>query len=146
MAATREQIMSALFALVSGSASFVTASRRLKLWGDVSSAEKPAIFQYERDDEYKGADRHLPPTVTMNVELYVYTAPGMDSGITPVSILNPLLDAIDAVLKPGPGAGGKQTLGGLVSHCWIDGKIMKDPGDLDGDGIAMIPIKILATV
>lgn len=40
----------------------------------------------------------------------------------------------------------KQTLGGLVPHCWIDGKVMKDPGDLDGDGIAVIPLKILATV
>jgi hypothetical protein len=35
---------------------------------------------------------------------------------------------------------------GLVSHVWIDGKIMKDPGDIDGDGIAVIPVKILATV
>jgi hypothetical protein len=41
---------------------------------------------------------------------------------------------------------GRQTLGGLVSHCWIDGKIMKDSGDIDGDGIAVIPVKILATV
>lgn len=144
--AAREQIMQALFALVSGSASFITASRRLKLWTDVPESEKPAIFQYERDDEYKGADRHLPPTVTMNVDLYVYTAPGMDSGVTPISILNPLLDAIDAALKPGPAANGRQTLGGLVSHCYIDGKVMKDPGDIDGDGIAVIPIKILVTV
>ena len=142
---SREAIMTALFALVSGSTSFVTASRRLRLWGDVSAGEKPAIFQYEKDDEYKGADRHLPPTVTMNVDLYVYTAPGMDSGVTPISILNPLLDAIDAALAPSR-VTGRQTLGGLVSHCWIDGKIMKDPGDIDGDGVALIPIKILATV
>jgi hypothetical protein len=27
----------------------------------------------------------------------------------------------------------------------IEGKIMGDPGDLDGDGIAVIPVKILAT-
>jgi len=142
---SRESIMQALFALVSGSASFVTSSRRLKLWTDVPAAERPAIFQYERDDEYKGADRHLPPTVVMNADLYIYTAPGMDSGITPISILNPLLDAIDAALAPSR-ATGRQTLGGLVSHCWIDGKIMKDPGDIDGDGIAVIPVKILATV
>ena len=141
---SRESIMQALFALVSGSASFVTASRRLQLWSSLSASQKPAIFQYERDDEYKGADRHLPPTVTMNVDLYIYTCPSMDSGITPISVLNPLIDAVDAALKPGPN--GRQTLGGLVSHCWIDGKVMKDPGDLDGDGIAVIPVKILATV
>jgi len=141
----REQIMQALFALVSGSSSFVTASRRLKLWTDVSEAEKPAIFQYERDDVYSNGKQYLP-IVEMNVELYVYTAPGMDSGVTPISILNPLIDAIDAALRPGPASNGRQTLGGLVSHCYIDGKVMKDPGDIDGDGIAVIPIKILATV
>ncbi len=141
----REQIMQALFALVSGSAPFIKASRRLKLWTDVPESEKPAIFQYERDDVYSNGKQYLP-IVEMNVELYVYTAPGMDSGVTPISILNPLLDAIDASLKPSPAAGGRQTLGGLVSHCYIDGKVMKDPGDIDGDGIAIIPIKILATV
>jgi hypothetical protein len=141
----REAIMQALFALVSGSASFVTASRRLQLWDSLQAGDKPAIFQYERGCEYKGAERHLPPTVTITVELYIYTAPGTDSGVIPSSLLNPLIDAVDAALAPSK-VTGKQTLGGLVSHCWIDGKVMQDPGDLDGDGIAVIPIKILATV
>jgi hypothetical protein len=146
MAASREAIMQALFALVAGSASFVTASRRLKIWSDVPASEKPALFMYQKNDEYKGSERHLPPTVTMNVDLYIYTAPGLDSGIIPASLLNPLIDAAEAVLRPGPGAGGRQTLGGLVSHCYIDGNILKEPGDLDGDGVAVIPVKILATV
>jgi hypothetical protein len=144
MTAARETIMQALFALVSGSASFVTASRRLQLWGSLSAAEKPAIFQYERDDNYRNGNNYLP-IVEMNVDLYIYTAPGMDSGVTPISVLNPLIDAIDAALAPNR-VTRRQTLGGLVSHCYIDGKIMKDPGDLDGDGIAVIPVKILATV
>jgi|ERR1700691_1410401 len=141
---SRESIMTALFNLVSGSASFVTASRRLQLWSSLSPADKPAIFQYERDDTYTNGKQYLP-IVEMNVDLYIYTAPGMDSGITPISILNPLIDAVDAALAPSI-VTKRQTLGGLVSHVWIDGKIMKDPGDLDGDGIAVIPIKILATV
>jgi hypothetical protein len=144
MTAGREQIMSALFALVSASPSFVTKSRRLKLWTDVAAAEKPAIFQYERDDVYANGKQYLP-IVEMNVDLYIYTAPGLDSGITPISMLNPLIDAVDAALAPST-VTRRQTLGGLVSHVWIDGKIMKDPGDIDGDGIAVIPVKILATV
>jgi hypothetical protein len=144
MTASREAIMSALFALVSGSAPFVTSSRRLKLWTDVPAAERPAIFQYERDDSYTNGKQYLP-IIEMNVDLYIYTYPGTDSGITPISVLNPLLDAVDAALAPSK-VTGRQTLGGLVSHVWIDGKVMKDPGDLDGDGIAVIPVKILATV
>jgi hypothetical protein len=41
---------------------------------------------------------------------------------------------------------GRQTLDGLVFHCFIDGKILKGPGDIDGDGIAVMPMKILAMV
>lgn len=139
----REAIMQALFALVSGSASFVTASRRIRLWGDVASGEKPAIFMYERDDNYTNGKNYLP-IVEMNVDLYIYIDAGKDLSIAPITVLNPLVDAIDAALAPSK-VTGKQTLGGLVSHCYIDGKIMKDPGDLDGDGLALIPVKILAT-
>jgi hypothetical protein len=60
--------------------------------------------------------------------------------------MNPLIDAVTAMLAPAAGANSRQTLGGLVSHCWIDGKVMKDPRDMYGDGLALIPIKILATV
>jgi len=136
--------MQALFNLVSSSASFVTASRRLRLWSDVGQTDTPALFQYERHDVYSNGKNYLP-IVEMNIDLYIYTKPGLDSGVTPISVLNPLLDAIDAALAPSP-VTRRQTLGGLVSHCWIEGKIMKDPGDLDGDGVAVIPLKILATV
>ena len=141
---SREAIMQALFALVSASSSYVTASRRLKLWDAVASADKPAIFMYERDDVYRNGDKYLP-IVEMHVDLFVYIDAGKDQSIAPITVLNPLVDAIDAALAPNPGT-RKQTLGGLVSHVWIDGKIMKDPGDIDGDGIALIPVKILATV
>jgi len=142
---SRESIMAALFALVSGSASFVTSSRRLQLWTELSAAETPAIFMAEREEQYDRKGEGLPPVVTLNVDLYIYTKPGLDSGMTPSSVLNPLLDAIDAALAPNT-VTGRQTLGGLVSHCRIEGKLFKDPGDIDGDGMAIVPIKILATV
>jgi hypothetical protein len=138
----REAILSALFTLVSGSATFNTASRRLQLWTSVASSDKPAIFMTERGDNYMRASEAVPEAVTMDVDIYVYTDAGKDQSIVPASILNPLIDAVDAALAPNP-LTGTQTLGGLVSHCWIEGKIMKDPGDLDGDGVAVIPVKIL---
>jgi hypothetical protein len=139
----RESIMSALFTLVSTSAGYASASRRLKLWGEVGSTDKPALFMYERDDTYANGKNYLS-IVEMNVDLFIYIDAGKDQSIVPISTLNPLIDAVDAALATGK-VNGRQTLGGLVSHCWIEGKVMKDPGDLDGDGIAVIPIKILAT-
>jgi hypothetical protein len=74
-----------------------------------------------------------------------YIGDQIAAGVTPISLLNPLIDAVDAALKRSPISNG-QTLGGLVSHCYIDGKTMKDDGDFDGNGTAVIPVKILATV
>jgi hypothetical protein len=34
-------------------------------------------------------------------------------------------------------------LGGLVTHCWIEGRIEIHPGDLDGQAIAVVPIRML---
>lgn len=138
----RETIITALFNLVSNSATFATASRRLQLWSSVASSDKPAIFICERGDVYTHTSEAVPESVTINVDIYIYTDAGKDQSIVPASILNNLIDSVESVLAPNP-VTGLQTLGGLVSHCWIDGKIMKDSGDLDGDGVAIIPLKIL---
>ena len=55
--------------------------------------------------------------------------------------LNGLLDAVEAALNPFPLEA--QTLGGLVTHCWIDGSTDYHPGDLDGQAIAVVPVKVL---
>jgi hypothetical protein len=46
------------------------------------------------------------------------------------------------MLAPSP-VSGVQTLGGLVSHCWIEGEIEQFPGVLDGIAKAIVPVKIL---
>jgi hypothetical protein len=138
----RESIMTALFTLVSGSAAFATASRRMQLWSGVASADKPALFLCERGDTYARSSEAVPEAVTMSVDIYIYTDAGKDQSAVPATALNNLIDAVDAALAPGC-LTGLQTLGGLASHCWIEGKVMKDAGDLDGDGVAVIPVRIL---
>ena len=56
------------------------------------------------------------------------------------NIDGPILNTIFFGNTPATG----QTLGGLVSHCRVDGAVLKDPGDLDGDGLLWVPLKILA--
>ena len=48
-------------------------------------------------------------------------------------MLNPLLGAVDAALAASK-VTERQTLGGLVSHCYVDAKIIKDPGAINDDG------------
>lgn len=146
----REQIFLALWGLVTtiqvGSPPAVpwkTKSRKLRLWTDVPSELRPAIFMAERVQQYYGAERPVPPKRTYNVSLFIYTNAKNATDTNPGSaILNPLLDAIDAALAPNVMT-GRNDLGGLVNHCYIDGDVFVDPGDIDGDGLAIIPIKIV---
>lgn len=144
MIRTREEILEALFNLVTNSSpAYVTRSRKLRLWADVALEDRPAIFMFERaGDDYAPVRRiGLPPLTTINVEFFIYT--NAKQADVPAALLNPLLDALDQILLPDNKMTGKQTLGGLVDHVWIEGHVIKEPGDLDGDGLAVVPVKII---
>jgi hypothetical protein len=136
----REVIYSALFTLLQGVGGVALASRRLRLWSEVAACDRPALFLSERAEQYVRANEAMPATVTLEADIYLYV--NADDLHIPATALNALLDAVDMALAPAP-LSGRQTLGGLVSHCWIEGKIIKDTGDLDGDGVAILPVRML---
>lgn len=145
--ATREQIFEALFILgLSSDSSYnqSVSSRKLLLWGDVDREQRPAIFLAERVQKYKEGERaQLLTSKTFFANFFIYTN-SKDVAI-PATQLNNLLDSLDAALKSDPAfvMTGKQTLGGLVQNVYIEGDLFFDPGDLDGDGVAIVPVKIL---
>lgn len=136
----REPIYDALFATLSGTAAFVTASRRLRHWSDVGPAEQPALFVVQKSETAQRR-KGLPPKWTLAVDVFVY-AHAPDDVTAPTTALNPLLDAIEAVLAPADPT-ATQTLGGVVEHAWIAGKIETDEGVLGGQAVAIIPVEIL---
>ncbi len=140
---TREMIMEALFTkLQTAGVAFKHYSRRMKLWGEVADELKPSMIMTERPEGWVRTGEQNPGKTTLEVLLFIYIVDGKDPDATPIIRMNNLLDVVDTVLAPPP-LEQNQTLGGLVSHCWIEGEIYKEPGDLDGDGIAIVPIKIL---
>jgi hypothetical protein len=149
---SREVIMAALCARLAGAQfstpingheSWAILSRRVKLWSDVATADQPALFVTEHGENIAYASENAPGKTVLNVDLFVYVAGANDPCVVPARDLNIALDALCAALAPDP-AIGRQTLGGLVHHCRIEGRIVKDPGDLDGQGLALVPIRILA--
>lgn len=152
MNVSRETIVSALMTKlgavafsspVNGKTGFVTVSRRLKLWSDTPKSQRPALFVTEHHEQVSWQSETLPLKTTLCFDLFVYIDSG-DVNTTPAISLNIIMDAIETALKPAPGEGDRQTLGGLVQHCRVDGQILKDPGDLDGDGLLWAPLKIMA--
>ena len=141
MTPSRETIITALFTLALTAAPFNTSGRRLQLWSKVASF--PALFVQSTGTHYPPREvRGLPPRRTILAELWVYTDVGKDPNADPEQALNDIVDAIEAALAPGV-VSGVQTLGGLVSHAWIEGEIEMFPGVLDGVAKAIIPVKIL---
>ena len=153
---TREQIYAALFTLVStgeGSSgtlawgsnqAFVYTSRRVKLWDDLPS--QPALCQAEQGETVTQATG-FPPKRTFRASWLIYHKAGASPSAVPTTANNEILDAVEALFVPTPADPGfpdkRLTLGGLVHHCWIDGRIIKDPGDLDGQALMVVPISIL---
>jgi len=143
--ATREQVATALFALLLTSGNYVTSSRRLQTIDQVGPLDKPALFMVEHKEQHAKGKNITPAIRTMDVDVFIFISVGQDPNVVPMTALNNLIDAIDpvsgGVLAPGPN--GQQTLGGLVTNCYIDGDVVKVPGDFDGNGVAVVPIKVL---
>ena len=142
----REDVFQALFALAQGlswggpPSGFAFTSRRVRLWDDLGG-EQPALCQAEHDEQVEQVTG-LPPKLTLNASWLIYQNAGVDPAATPATTNNMILDAVQASF-PDPDGDQVQTLGGLVSRCWINGRIFKDPGDLDGQGLMIVPIQIL---
>lgn len=139
---TREPVYAALFSLLSNIAPFVTTSRKLMHWDDVSIGAQPALFMAQRGETAQ-ITRGQPTRWLLEVDIYIYVK---TAGATaPAQLINPLLDAITAALAPSVSPDYTQTLGGLAHHCWIEGRIETDEGTLGDQAVAIIPIRILIT-
>ena len=141
----REALYAGLFTQLSAINGFVTTSRILKHWTDMQSGDmQPALFQAQTR-EVAITTTGLPTKWECHVELYVYVR---TDGITPPSsIMNPLIDAITAVINQRSVITGKNDLGGIAGVEWarIDGEIETDEGKLGTQAVAIIPVLILVT-
>ncbi len=141
---SREAAFSALFQRVTTAYGWGVASRRIKLWSEVPAALRPALFQLESGPETYQWTSLATPRRTFEVKLFLYfdardpTKPG-------ACAINEALDALDAALAPRrlDNAQGRQTLDGAVYDCKIVGVPVRDTGDLDGDGLAVVSVRLV---
>ena len=132
-----------MFDLAADAGGFVTAERRLRHWSDVAPAEQPALFMTQKSETAAVKTLGAPTVWTLNVELYLY-AHSSDPYLSPATVLNPLVDAVEAALAPAA-ITGLQDLGipSMVQHATIAGKIETEEGVLGDQAIAIIPVEIL---
>lgn len=131
---------------VPNSRAFITTSRRVKLFNQVSADQQPACYQAEHGTT-EGQVTGMPYKTVIDATWLVYQCVARDQKALGVVENNLILSGIRDALKPLPSDPGfmdrRNTLNGLVWHCYISGKIFKDPGDIDSQGMMTIPIKLL---
>lgn len=148
----REAIWAALFALLQAKvgASYVTFGRHHVQPPTLPEELQPALFLVQMRETRAPRPVGTPVKLTLSgyIILYVQTpAPLLDEigseTVLGATLLNTMFQGIDDALQPDDPTTGKLTLGGLVSHCWIEGDVDMDPGIYTQQGAAIIPIKML---
>ena len=122
------------------------ASRRLEDPSRVDWNSTPAIFINQTGEDIvatKGFEG-FNAKQSLTCDLYLYCKPVAQEDICSTS-LNEMIQNIRTALYPNDPQ-GSQTLNGIVSHCWISGKIDIIEGILNNQGIAIIPVNILTNV
>lgn len=77
----------------------------------------------------------------LTCDVYLYCTTPTQEGVCSTQ-LNEMIQAVRDCLYPDK-VTNTQTLGGIVSHCWVAGRVEIIEGVLDGQGLAIIPVSIL---
>lgn len=145
----REQIYSALFttlqgALLSPAGPFKTVSRRWQDQSQISPADRPALYQVQKDELVGTSVNGLPIHAKLTLDLVLYTSGDSEPGSIPSTELNSLLDGVEAAIRSAT-PDIAQSLGGRVSHCRIEGKIEIVENVMGSMALVVIPVEILTT-
>ncbi len=145
---TREPIYSALFAtfqaaLLAPAGPFQTVSRRWQDPAQISPADRPALFQVQKEELASTSVNGLPLNWKLSLDLVLYSAGASDSSTAPSTELNLLLDAVEAAVRSAT-PGLAQSLGGRVTDCRIEGKIEIVENVQGAVALAVVPVEILA--
>ncbi|HJX85206.1 MAG TPA: hypothetical protein VJ723_12760 [Candidatus Angelobacter sp.] len=150
MTTQREQIYSALLttlqnALLAPAGPFKTVGRRWQDPGQISPADRPALYQVQKYELAKTSSvNSIPINWRIGVDLVLYTTGDSAPSSIPSTELNSLKDAVEAAIRSA-NPGVAQSLGGKVAHCRIDGKI-EDVENVQGTmAMAVVPVEILVT-
>jgi hypothetical protein len=121
--------------------------RRLKLFNAVDPSVQPCFFLVQHREQYinKGVGTLSQVYLDMGVWCYASTA---DESVVGDDYLDSMEEGIENVMGPDDPQRNELTLGGLCYWCRImreDNLFIRDPGDIDGQALLVLPIRILLT-
>lgn len=124
---------------INGSTTWNTVSNRLRLWADVLPEQQPAAFlvTHNEMDEYRNLG-----LLRRRLILSVWCYSRCDNS-TGANDLDTMMESFEtAFIKPDDYSTNDNTLGGLVYWIRIEGKVFKDPGDIDNQTLLIVPLVV----
>ncbi len=129
---------------------FVSIGRKHVPPPDLVPAAQPALFVVQvKETHVPQKPPGVPTKLILHGFFIVYcAAPAADEDIGAETVLaattlNGLFLAIDNAMQPDNPVTGKFTLGGLVTHCWLEGDTDMDPGIFGDQAAAILSVHIL---
>jgi len=152
--ALRTQIKNALVTLlrtvtfptsVNGYNTWASISRRLMMFNQIDPSVQPALFVVQHRETYENTGAGTPPRRAMDLGLWCFAPSG--EGVVGDDYLDSMFQGIEAVLQvPDDVMRNELTLGGLCFYCRIDRRdnlLIRDPGDIDGQALLIVPVRVL---
>jgi hypothetical protein len=147
--ATRNAVMAKILSMLSGitfstpinnqNTWAIAPSNNLVLWGSLSPEQQPACYlvTHKETDDYMGNGLSR-----RRLELGIWCYSRADN--TPGAVdLDTMMEAFESIFAVQDNySTGNNTLGGLVYYCRIQGRVFKDPGDLDGQTLLIVPLVV----
>jgi hypothetical protein len=129
---------------VNGHTTWVSISRRLKMFNDIDPLAQPALFVVQHRETYETRYAGVPPRRVLDLGLWCF-APSLGD-VVGDEYLDSMFEGIEAVLDVADNVTGELTLGNLCHSCTIDRRdnmLIRDPGDIDGQALLIVPIRIV---
>jgi|SRR5215472_15024088 len=135
-----ESIGIALFTLLStASYPFQVKDRIGAIYSEVTPADQPYMGLIETSITGVQNTALGEEKWRITFAVLIYIRADADPATIPVTNVNAAIKAIAEVINNVP-LGEKQTLGGLVNNCWIDGTMRIDTGIIDQQMAVWIPV------
>lgn len=138
------------FNWVDTGAGFISMGRKHVKPPQLKTPDQPTLFQiFAEEQGIPQKPPGMPSKLVMRGYLILYAynpSPTENIGQETVlgeTLLNNLLFAVDGAMQPDDPNTGKFTIGGLVTHCWREGKTSMDPGIFGNQLGALLPLNVL---
>lgn len=150
----RQAIKNAVFALgqtatfpipVNGATTWVETSRRLKLFNAIDPSNFPAMYLVQHREQYEVRGEGRLTRRYLDLGFWCYALTGTD-GVIGDDYIDAMETGLEIALQPDDASRNELTLAGTCQWARImreDNMFIRDPGDIDGFALLVLPVRIL---